>query len=295
VVGAAFPEGNAAVTNGLFVITHEGEILRWQRSVDTKYEEAPLPPATGEMTRFELPLDRDWTDRLLLSSRHWRRLRQSPPALSGRWREKVSGRSDVQAECAGGVRARDGRLGAARQTCDTVAASWTSGAPERRLPVPDIDIRSCEHAANDRSTQQLSAQEPLVFCDHRPLPVRRRDDHRGRMCQRWSGGLFLCFAADASAVTVTGEVTRYRSSAFAERAFCPRCGSHLWFNDVQEGGEPQSYELMPGLFDAARSWPLRSEIYVDRAMDSVNLRGDHPRKSRAEYEAENPFVEGDMK
>jgi len=114
------------------------------------------------------------------------------------------------------------------------------------------------------------------------------------MCQRWSGGLFLCFKADASAVTVMGEVTHYRSSAFAERAFCPRCGSRLWFNDVEEGGEPESYELMPGLFDAARNWPLRSEIYVDRAMSSVHLLGDHRRKSRAEYEAENPFVEGDM-
>ena len=115
-----------------------------------------------------------------------------------------------------------------------------------------------------------------------------------RMCQRWSGGLFLCFNAKAGAVTVTGEVARYRSSAFAERAFCPRCGSHLWFNDVEEGGEPRSYELMPGLFDAARAWPLRSEIYVDRAMSSVQLAGDHRRKSRAEYEASNPFVEGDL-
>jgi hypothetical protein len=115
-----------------------------------------------------------------------------------------------------------------------------------------------------------------------------------RMCQRWSGGLFLCFTADAAAVTVSGEVTRYRSSAFAERAFCPRCGSHLWFNDVEPGGQPRSYELMPGLFDAARSWPLRSEIYVDRAMACVQLAGDHRRKSRAEYEAENPFIEGDI-
>jgi hypothetical protein len=113
------------------------------------------------------------------------------------------------------------------------------------------------------------------------------------MCQRWSGGLFLCFTADASAVTVTGEVTRYRSSSFAERAFCPRCGSHLWFNDVDDQGQAQSYELMPGLFDAAHGWPLRSEIYIDRAMASVPLAGDHRRKTRAEYEADHPFVEGD--
>ena len=114
------------------------------------------------------------------------------------------------------------------------------------------------------------------------------------MCQRWSGGLFLCFQADASAVTVSGDVTRYRSSAFAERAFCPRCGSHLWFKDVERDGEPGRYELMPGLFDAASSWPLRSEIYVDRALACVSLAGDHRRKSRSEYEAEHPFVEGGL-
>jgi hypothetical protein len=29
-------------------------------------------------------------------------------------------------------------------------------------------------------------------------------------------------------------------------------------------------------------------------MASVHLAGDHRRRSRAEYEAENPFIEGDM-
>ncbi len=53
-----------------------------------------------------------------------------------------------------------------------------------------------------------------------------------------------------------------------------------------------NYEPMLGLFDAARNWPLRSEIYVGRAMAALHLLGDHRRKSRAEYEVENPFVEG---
>ena len=112
-----------------------------------------------------------------------------------------------------------------------------------------------------------------------------------RMCQRWSGGLFLCFNADASGVTVEGPVTRYASSGFAERAFCAVCGSHLWMRDTGQATGP--YELMPGLFDAARDWPLRSEVYTDRAMASVRLHGDHRRATRAEYEQKNQFVEGD--
>ncbi len=112
-----------------------------------------------------------------------------------------------------------------------------------------------------------------------------------RMCQRWSGGLFMCFNADASGVTVTGPVARYASSEFAERAFCAVCGSHLWMRNTDKDGE--SYELMPGLFDEARDWSLRSEIYTDFAMTSVQLNGDHRRATRAEYEQKNLHVPGD--
>ncbi|MGR3755907.1 MAG: GFA family protein [Tranquillimonas sp.] len=111
-----------------------------------------------------------------------------------------------------------------------------------------------------------------------------------RMCQRWSGGLFVVFPAPAEAVRVEGEVARYASSSRAERAFCRRCGSHLWWRETTEGA---GYDLMPGLFDAAADWPLHSEIYSDRALASVRLEGDHRRATRAEWEAKNPHFEGE--
>ncbi len=112
-----------------------------------------------------------------------------------------------------------------------------------------------------------------------------------RMCQRWSGALFVCFSAPPEAVTVAGEVARYASSSFAERAFCPRCGSHLWMCDTDRADAP--YELMPGLFDAALGWPLGSEIYADRAMAAIRLEGAHTRTTAERYEAANAFVKGD--
>lgn len=112
-----------------------------------------------------------------------------------------------------------------------------------------------------------------------------------RMCQRWSGGVFLCFPADG--VTVAGPVARYVSSAFAGRAFCPTCGSHLWMRNLDH---PEGhYELMPGLFDDAAGWRLRSEVYADCAMASARLTGAERRATRAEYEQKNPFVEGDAR
>lgn len=112
------------------------------------------------------------------------------------------------------------------------------------------------------------------------------------MCQRWNGVLHSSFDAEPRAVTVTGEVARHASSGFAERAFCPLCGSHLWMRDTNESDG--NYELMPGLFPAARDFPLISEIYTDRAPAYLALSGDHRRATRAEYEAKNPHLEGDM-
>ena len=111
-------------------------------------------------------------------------------------------------------------------------------------------------------------------------------------CQRWTGGLFVSFDAPADAVTVTGEATRHASTSFAERAFCPVCGSHLWMRDTDREDAP--YDLMPGLFDAARGIPLKSEIYTDRALPGLALAGDHRRATRAEYEAKHAHLEGDM-
>ena len=108
------------------------------------------------------------------------------------------------------------------------------------------------------------------------------------MCRRWSGAAMWGFVAEADDVSVTGEVARHRASEFAERAFCPACGTHLWMRD-----DGANYELMPGLYDAAAEMPLVREVYADSAFACVPLAGDHVRRSRAEYERDNPFVEGD--
>jgi hypothetical protein len=38
---------------------------------------------------------------------------------------------------------------------------------------------------------------------------------------------------------------------------------------------------------------MRSEIYTDRRLASVDLAGDHRRETRSDYEQHNPFIEGD--
>lgn len=86
-------------------------------------------------------------------------------------------------------------------------------------------------------------------------------------------------------VEVSGPIQHYRSSSFAERAWCGACGTHLWIKD-----DDGPFELMPGLFDDARDLPLAHEIYVDQAFASVTLAGGHRRVTRADYEASERAV-----
>ncbi len=109
------------------------------------------------------------------------------------------------------------------------------------------------------------------------------------MCTRWSGGIQMGIEAPASGVTVSGPVKTYRSSSFAERAWCDTCGSALWLRNV-EGEGSDVYEFVPGIFDNAGGARLARIVYADCAPDGFSLAGDVPRFSKADYEKEHAHV-----
>ena len=94
------------------------------------------------------------------------------------------------------------------------------------------------------------------------------------------------FTVPADRVAIEGEVATYRASSFAERAWCPACGTHLWFRSDRSN----EYEFMPGLFDGATDMPLARENYADRALAAVRLAGDHERVTAAAREAAHRHV-----
>lgn len=81
------------------------------------------------------------------------------------------------------------------------------------------------------------------------------------MCRRWSGGPLL--ATDCgSNVSFGGEehVTVFNSSSWAERGFCGKCGTHLFYR-LKESGQ---YIVPTGLFDGAGSdLVFDHQIFVD--------------------------------
>ena len=113
------------------------------------------------------------------------------------------------------------------------------------------------------------------------------------MCTRWSGSVQMFILAPEAGVEVTGPVKTYRSSWFAERAWCDRCGSALWLRNV-DGPETGNYEFAPGLFENAAGARLTHVIYADRAPKGISLTGDHERVSREQYEAVHPHLDREV-
>ena len=97
------------------------------------------------------------------------------------------------------------------------------------------------------------------------------------MCRQHTSSMFMSLATIPGSETVTGEVARYRSSEWAERAFCPKCGSTIWYGTVADGVR----NLSAGLFENAAGAPLKLEFFADQCPQGYALAGEH-RKMTAE-------------
>ncbi|MGV6847738.1 MAG: GFA family protein [Marinibacterium sp.] len=96
------------------------------------------------------------------------------------------------------------------------------------------------------------------------------------MCRRWTGSALLGVTLPDGKVTWDGEehITRVQSSSWAERAFCNRCGSGLWFRVTIDGPYAGNVELPIGLFDDAGGMTMNNEIYIDHKPDSYAYAGE---------------------
>ena len=87
------------------------------------------------------------------------------------------------------------------------------------------------------------------------------------MCRRWGGGPLLAVHCGAN-VTVTGteQVEVYRSSDWAERAFCRRCGTHLYYKLL-----PTNEHVLPAGLFGNQPFDFHLQIYVDHKPTSYDF------------------------
>lgn len=101
------------------------------------------------------------------------------------------------------------------------------------------------------------------------------------VCRRWGGGPFVTVAA--ASVDWRGEehLQTFTSSAWAERAFCASCGTHLFYR-LTAGKYAGHTALLLGTLDDPTGMSLEREWFIDRKPDCYALAGDHEVTTEAE-------------
>lgn len=99
------------------------------------------------------------------------------------------------------------------------------------------------------------------------------------MCRRWSGG--PGFAASVGAIRFEGEehIGRYESSEWAERGFCTRCGTNLFYRLKHN----DHHVVWMGTFDEQAPFELAGEIYIEDKPPAYDFAGEHPRLTGEEF------------
>ena len=93
------------------------------------------------------------------------------------------------------------------------------------------------------------------------------------MCRQWCTSAFMAIEAKAGSVQIEGPVKVFQSSDWAERAFCERCGSNLWYRITAEGPGHGQHQLAAGLFDVS-GMHLGLEVFIDFKPDAYAFAGE---------------------
>lgn len=81
-----------------------------------------------------------------------------------------------------------------------------------------------------------------------------------KMCRRWGGGPFMEVTCGAD-VSIEGEenISIFDSSAWAERGFCSKCGTHLFYR-LKESGQ---HMIPVGFFDDDENLVFDHQVFID--------------------------------
>ena len=99
---------------------------------------------------------------------------------------------------------------------------------------------------------ELSNSEPEIAACH------------CNMCRKWLGGPML--AIDCGMLkNISGEsfITRYSSSEWAERGFCKKCGTNLFYYLLPV----EQYHFPVGLLDEKLQFKFSHQIFIDEKPD----------------------------
>ena len=98
------------------------------------------------------------------------------------------------------------------------------------------------------------------------------------MCRKWTGGVFLVVDCKKE-VEFSGKenITTFSSSDWAERGFCSKCGTHLFYR-LKESNQ---HFMSPELFDDNTKFHFSHQIFIEEkpeyyafANETENMTGE---------------------
>jgi hypothetical protein len=104
------------------------------------------------------------------------------------------------------------------------------------------------------------------------------------MCRKWSGGPIMTVDA-GSDVQFQGEdaITVYSSSDWAERGFCRKCGTHLFYRLKQQ----QGHFLPVGLLDNTAHYQFHTQIFIDMKPKNYSFANETEELTQADVFAKH--------
>jgi len=79
------------------------------------------------------------------------------------------------------------------------------------------------------------------------------------MCRRWSAGPFLEITCDEVRFEGKETIGRIRSSVWAERGFCKKCVSNLFYHIVGT----EEYQMSAGMLDDPSGLDFTLQVFID--------------------------------
>ena len=99
-------------------------------------------------------------------------------------------------------------------------------------------------------------------------------------CRGWSGGPFI--EVQTGPLTFTrGEPKIYASSEWAERLFCPTCGTHICYRTL----DGAFHATNAAAFDEPPTGTMAVEVFIDHKPASYAFAGERTRMTGAEVMA----------
>lgn len=104
------------------------------------------------------------------------------------------------------------------------------------------------------------------------------------MCRQWTGSALLGITVPVANMTFSGaeNIAKLQSSEWAERAWCSKCGTGLYYRVTMDGPMSENYEVPIGILDDANGLTLVREIFTDCKPDAFAYQGEHKMMTKAE-------------